>query len=167
MKSERAEKLILFGCLATLLFLICDTFLFPVKINEEKVSRVIVHERTFRGATLYTYEVVTNKRSFEVYSDLYYKINKNDTILVKESFIAKSLLKVVVKRDLQEQEYDNGYITTFKGSVFVPLLLIAIISSLVFFGKFPWPPGRRNLIFLIAVLTVVQLYFYLTNSKQH
>jgi hypothetical protein len=66
MKSERAEKLILFGCLATLLFLICDTFLFPVEINEEKVSQLIVHEHRTRGARFYTYKVVTNKRSFEV-----------------------------------------------------------------------------------------------------
>jgi len=167
MISEKVEKNVLIGCLVILLFLSCDTFFFPVQQNEEHISQLIVHENGSSKSKFDTYEVVTNKRSFEVYSDLYYYLQKDDIVIITRSLITKSLLKIAVKSDNQKKEFKIGYITAFKGSVFVPLILITIIITLFFFQKFPWVPGRRSLILIIALLTILQLYFYLANSKHY
>lgn len=167
MNTERAERPILYGCLGILLFLICDTYFLPNKISEEQVAQVITHEQRFKRAKLERYEVVTNKRSFEIYKDLIYKIHNNDTIFLRLSRITNTLLKIGVKQGHQIQEINNGYITTFKGSIFVPLLLTTIIISLIFFRRFPHPPGRRNLVILVTVLTFIQLYYYLIHSTHY
>ena len=160
--TKKIEKPVLIGCFVLLLFMVCDTYIFPYETHMEFVDRKIAHKHTMRKGSFYTYEVITNKRSFDVYSNLYNSISYNDTVVVKLSRITKSLLSVAVK-SLSYKEFKNGYITTFKGSVFVPLLLATIIPSLLLFNRFPSPPGRRNLIIMIAILTLAQLYYYLRN----
>jgi len=167
MINENVEKRILHVCLTALLFLVCETYILPTIVSTEFVKSTIVHEHKVKRARFNRFEVVTNNRSFEVYEDLYREIQPNDTIYIKLSLITKSLMKIVVFKDGERLELKNGYITTFKGAVFVPLLLITITISLLFFSKFPWKPGRRNLIIIISLMTILQLYFYYINSRHY
>lgn len=169
--TSNTEKKVLIVSFSILVFMVCDTFLFPKVMKQEIVDRKIEHEyegRSRRGgrARMSRYEIVTNNRSFEVYGDLYGKIRNNDTILVKISMITRSLISVSVKRE-SYKEYKNGYITTFKGSVLVPLLLATVIPSLLLFKRFPSRTGRRGLIIILTVLTLVQFYFYIINSRHY
>lgn len=161
-KTGKIEKPVLIGCFTLLLFMVCDTYFFPNEKYLEFVQRKLTHKHKLRRGSFNTYEIVTNNRSFEVYNDLYDSISNNDTVVIKLSKITKSLKSVAVK-SLSFKEFRNGYITTFKGSVFVPLLFATIIPSLLLFNRFPSAPGRRNLVIIIAILTLIQLYYYLKN----
>lgn len=162
--NEKKFLISIIACsMLILLLLLVDTYLVPATHYEPEV---IVSKKFFRGISRkfrsrYTYTLKTQYRSITIRENLYRELMPGDTIFINFSGILFSP-QYLLQRDGDDfLKYQIGYIRAAAGLELIIGLLIGNIITLIFFNRFPWAPGRKNLVIVLLTLSIIQLCFCL------
>ena len=149
-----------------LALLLVDTYLIPTADYKPEVieSKQYVRNegRKYRG---YTYILQTQHRSIRIKENLYRELMQGDTILINSSGLLSSPQYLLQKDGAGYLRYPIGYIRAAAGLELVIALIIGHVITLIFFNRFPWEPGRRRLVYVLLILSIIQLCFCLFYLK--
>ena len=149
-----------------LALLLVDTYLIPTVDYKPEVieSKQYVRNegRKYRG---YTYILQTQHRSIRIKENLYRELMPGDTILINSSGLLSSPQYLLQRDGADYLRYPIGYIRAAAGLELVIALIIGHIITLFFFNRFPWEPGRRRLVYVLLILSIIQLCFCLFYLK--
>ena len=159
-------KSVIAGSMLILALLLVDTYLIPTADYKPEVieSKQFVRNegRKYRG---YTYILQTQHRSIRIKENLYRELMPGDTIFINSSGLLSSPQYLLQRDGENYLRYSIGYIRAAAGLELVIALLIGHIITLIFFNRFPWEPGRRRLVYVLLILSIIQLCFCLFYLK--
>jgi hypothetical protein len=141
-----------------------DAYLIPVKTSEEIVDALKDYRMRRKNSTTHTYEMKTSKGKYDITKILYNHININDTVFIERSLISSAPRKVLSPKDEYVYIYEIGFIRARIGYIFLPLVLIGIISLLIFYKKIDYLPGRANLTYALLISATILFLFHLNIS---
>lgn len=149
-----------------LALLLVDTYLIPTADYKPEVIESKQYVRNeglkYRG---YTYILQTQHRSIRIKENLYRELMPGDTILINSSGLLSSPQYLLQRDGADYLRYPIGYIRAAAGLELVIALIIGHIITLFFFNRFPWEPGRRRLVYVLLILSIIQLCFCLFYLK--
>ena len=155
-------KSVIAGSMLILALLLVDTYLIPTADYKPEVieSKQFVRNegRRYGG---YTYILQTQHRSIRIKENLYRELMPGDTIFINSSGLLSSPQYLLQRDGENYLRYSIGYIRAAAGLELVIALLIGHIITLIFFNRFPWEPGRRRLVYVLLILSIIQLCFCL------
>lgn len=151
----------------TLTLLLVDTYLVP---TADYKPEVIESKKFVRSSSRYylkgsTYSFQTQHRLITIQENLYRELMPGDTILINSSGLLSSPQYLLQKDGADYLRYPIGYIRAAAGLELVIALIIGHIITLFFFNRFPWEPGRRRLVYVLLILSIIQLCFCLFYLK--
>lgn len=146
-----------------LALLLVDTYLVP---TADYKPEVIESKKFVRSSSRYylkgsTYSFQTQHRLITIQENLYRELMPGDTILINSSGLLSSPQYLLQKDGAGYLRYPIGYIRAAAGLELVIALIIGHIITLFFFNRFPWEPGRRRLVYVLLILSIIQLCFCL------
>lgn len=150
-----------------LALLLVDTYLVP---TADYKPEVIESKKFVRSSSRYylkgsTYSFQTQHRLITIQENLYRELMPGDTILINSSGLLSSPQYLLQKDGADYLRYPIGYIRAAAGLELVIALIIGHIITLFFFNRFPWEPGRRRLVYVLLILSIIQLCFCLFYLK--
>ena len=156
-------KSVIAGSMLILAFLLVDTYLIPAGPYEPEIieSKKFIRGRNRRSSRGYTFSLQTQHRSITIQENLYRELMPGDTILINHSCLLSSPQYLLQRDGENYLRYSIGYIRAAAGLELVIALLIGHIITLIFFNRFPWEPGRRRLVYVLLILSIIQLCFCL------
>ena len=156
-------KSVIAGSMLILAFLLVDTYLIPAGPYEPEIieSKKFIRGRNRRSSRGYTFSLQTQHRSITIQENLYRELMPGDTILINHSCLLSSPQYLLQRDGENYLRYSIGYIRAAAGLELVIALLIGHVITLIFFNRFPWEPGRRRLVYVLLILSIIQLCFCL------
>lgn len=158
-----------------LALLLVDTYLIPTADYKPEVIESKQYVRSGgaryrrgyggRSGRGYTYSLRTQHRSITIQENLYRELMPGDTILINSSGLLSSPQYLLQRDGADYLRYPIGYIRAAAGLELVIALIIGHIITLFFFNRFPWEPGRRRLVYVLLILSIIQLCFCLFYLK--
>lgn len=150
-----------------LALLLVDTYLIP---TADYKPEVIESKKFVRSSSRYylkgsTYSFQTQHRLITIQENLYRELMPGDTIFINSSGLLSSPQYLLQRDGAGYLRYPIGYIRAAAGLELVIALIIGHIITLIFFNRFPWEPGRRRLVYVLLILSIIQLCFCLFYLK--
>ena len=161
MTTEKFHHCLLIFSLLVSAFLYIDTYLLPLKTEQEVVLDFEHFSQRIRRSTNHTYLIKTTKKEIDVTQLAYNSTSINDTIILVSSKLTNSIQKITIKKNGYLSTFLVGFVNARMGSIFTPVLIICIVGFLFFYKKINYQEGKNNFTYMIFISSLCLISYYL------
>jgi ABC-type multidrug transport system permease subunit len=158
--TEQFQRRMQILSLSICIFILLDGYLIPFNSSKEVVTDHIKRAHPVGSGKIFYYKLITAKRKLNVAGETYSAVKLQDTVIINQSMITRSIQQIVLEKDRNVYVWHVGFLS-YDGVAYVVLLMMGIVFFLIFYKKMDHPKGRQSVGYYLLFLSMSMLLLHI------